>query len=78
MTSGDIFRDISADAYHATGGAQLSELSLSIIGKFYFKEPAAVTANRRCRPIPVRRQAITRKSAEDPGCCKRHDDREPR
>jgi hypothetical protein len=30
---------------NATGEAQLPELSLSIIGKVYFKEPAAVTAN---------------------------------
>jgi hypothetical protein len=41
---GDIFRDVGADVYHATGEAQLPELSLSIIGKFYFKEPVPAPA----------------------------------
>jgi uncharacterized caspase-like protein len=41
---GDIFRDISADVYHATGETQLPELSLSMIGKYYFKEPPVSAA----------------------------------
>jgi uncharacterized caspase-like protein len=42
---GDIFRDVSADVYHATGETQLPELSLSIVGRYYFKSPASATAN---------------------------------
>jgi formylglycine-generating enzyme required for sulfatase activity len=40
---GDIFRDISADVFRATGEKQLPELSLSIIGKFYLKGSASLT-----------------------------------
>src|SRR5215831_8874683 len=39
---GDIFRDISADFYRATGQTQLPELSLSITDKFYLKGPVSV------------------------------------
>jgi uncharacterized caspase-like protein len=49
---GDIFRDISADVYRATGETQLPELSLSIIGKYYFKGLDSSTANRS-PPAPV-------------------------
>jgi formylglycine-generating enzyme required for sulfatase activity len=47
---GDIFRDISADVFQATGEKQLPELSLSIIGKFYLKGPASATATLPPRP----------------------------
>ncbi|WP_298241189.1 caspase family protein [uncultured Bradyrhizobium sp.] len=40
---GDVFRDISSDVYDASGKAQLPELSLSIIGKFYLNGPVSVT-----------------------------------
>jgi formylglycine-generating enzyme required for sulfatase activity len=42
---GDIFRNVSADVYHATGETQLPELSLSIIGEFYLKGRASLTVN---------------------------------
>lgn len=41
---GEVFRDISSDVYESSGRAQLPELSLSIIGKFYLKGPAAIAA----------------------------------
>jgi hypothetical protein len=50
---GDIFRDISADVYRATGQTQLPELSLSIIGTFYLKGPASLAANLPPQPTPV-------------------------
>jgi formylglycine-generating enzyme required for sulfatase activity len=50
---GDIFRDISADVFRATGEKQLPELSLSIIGKFYLKGPASVTVTLPPRPAPA-------------------------
>ena len=50
---GDIFRDIGADVYHATGEAQLPELSLSMIGRFYFKEPVSPAANVSSPPAPA-------------------------
>jgi Caspase domain len=50
---GDIFRDIGADVYHATGETQLPELSLSIIGKFYFREPVSSAANAASPPVPA-------------------------
>lgn len=40
---GDVFRDISSDVYDSSGKAQLPELSLSIIGKFYLNGPVSVT-----------------------------------
>jgi uncharacterized caspase-like protein len=43
---GDIFRDVSADVYHATGETQLPELSLSIVGRYYFKPPVSAAANQ--------------------------------
>jgi hypothetical protein len=49
---GDIFRDIGADVYHATGEMQLPELSLSMIGKFYFKEPVPAPATIASRSAP--------------------------
>ena len=36
---------ISADVYEASGRAQLPELSLSIIGKFYLNGPISITVN---------------------------------
>ncbi len=50
---GDIFRDITADVFHATAEKQLPELSLSIIGKFYLKGPASVTVTLPPRPAPA-------------------------
>jgi len=55
---GDIFRDISADVYRATGQTQLPELSLSIVDKFYLKGPASVTANLPPQPTPVDRSVV--------------------
>jgi len=40
---GDIFREISTDVYDASGKAQLPEISLSIVGKFYLNSPVSVT-----------------------------------
>src|SRR4051812_20223854 len=40
---GDVFRDISSDVYEASGKAQLPELSLSIVGRFYLNGPVSVT-----------------------------------
>jgi hypothetical protein len=42
---GDIFREVSTDVYQASGKAQLPELSLSIVGKFYLNGPVSVTIN---------------------------------
>jgi formylglycine-generating enzyme required for sulfatase activity len=50
---GDIFRDVSSDVYSATGKQQLPELSLSIIGKFYFKGPTSIAISPSPRPAPV-------------------------
>ena len=50
---GDIFRDISADVFRATGEKQLPELSLSIIGKFYLKGSASVMVTVPPRPAPA-------------------------
>lgn len=38
---GEVFRDISADVYETSGKAQLPELSLSLVGKYYLKGSAA-------------------------------------
>jgi hypothetical protein len=40
---GDVFRSISSDVYEASGKAQLPELSLSIVGKFYLNAPVTIT-----------------------------------
>jgi uncharacterized metal-binding protein len=40
---GDIFREVSTDVYEASGRAQLPELSLSIVGKFYLNGPVSIT-----------------------------------
>lgn len=39
---GEIFRDIGADVYEKSGKAQLPELSLSIVGKFYLNGPVSI------------------------------------
>jgi uncharacterized caspase-like protein len=39
---GDIFREISTDVYDTSGKAQLPEISLSIVGKFYLNSPVSV------------------------------------
>lgn len=39
---GEIFRDIGADVYEKSGKAQLPELSLSIVGKFYLNGPVTI------------------------------------
>jgi uncharacterized caspase-like protein len=49
---GDIFRDVSADVYHATNDRQLPELSLSIIGKFYLQGPPQIAAPGTA-PLPA-------------------------
>ena len=55
---GEIFRDISADVYRATGQTQLPELSLSITDKFYLKGPVSVTGSLPPQPTPVDRSAV--------------------
>jgi len=40
---GDIFREIASDVYDVSGKAQLPELSLSIVGKFYLNAPVSIT-----------------------------------
>jgi hypothetical protein len=57
---GEVFRDISADVYESSGRVQLPELSLSIIGKFYLKGPASITA-----PAPVQAAAADPCSAAE-------------
>jgi len=47
---GDVFRDITGDVYQASGKAQLPELSLSIVGKFYLNGPVSVTVNPPAAP----------------------------
>ncbi len=65
---GEIFRDISADVYQATGEMQLPELSLSIIGKFYLKGPVSVALNVPPRPADPCAAALDHwKSAESIG-----------
>jgi hypothetical protein len=52
---GTIFREVSEDVYEATKHAQLPELSLSIIGRFYLRgmkaEPAAATDPKPTAPM---------------------------
>ena len=50
---GDVFRDISTDVYEASGKAQLPELSLSIIGKFYLNNTVSVTITPPASPPPA-------------------------
>jgi uncharacterized caspase-like protein len=50
---GDVFRDISSDVYQASGKAQLPELSLSIVGRFYLNGPLAVTINPPASSPPL-------------------------
>lgn len=40
---GDVFRNITTDVYEVSGKAQLPELSLSIVGKFYLNGTLSVT-----------------------------------
>lgn len=40
---GEVFRNISGDVYEVSGKAQLPELSLSIVGKFYLNGTVSVT-----------------------------------
>ena len=40
---GDVFRNITGDVYEVSGKAQLPELSLSIVGKFYLNGTLSVT-----------------------------------
>jgi len=47
---GEIFRDIGADVYEKSGKAQLPELSLSIVGKFYLNGPVSITI---AQPAPA-------------------------
>ena len=54
---GEIFRDISADVYRATGSRQLPELSLSIIGKFYLQGTVQVTVPQGAAPPDPAAQA---------------------
>jgi hypothetical protein len=55
---GDIFREISADVYRATGRTQLPELSLSIVDKFYLRGPVSVTVDLPPQPTPVDPSAV--------------------
>jgi hypothetical protein len=55
---GDIFRDITAEVYRATGQTQLPELSLSITDKFYLKGPVSATTNLPSQPTPVERWVV--------------------
>ena len=50
---GDVFRDISSDVYEASGKAQLPELSLSIVGRFYLNGPVSVTVTPPASSPPV-------------------------
>jgi hypothetical protein len=50
---GDIFREVSTDVYEKSGKAQLPELSLSIVGKFYLNGPVSVTINPPAAAAPV-------------------------
>src|SRR5262249_28537781 len=50
---GDIFREIGADVYHATGQAQLPELSLSIVDKFHLKGAVSAAVNLLQEPTSV-------------------------
>ncbi len=50
---GDIFREVSTDVYQASGKAQLPELSLSIVGKFYLNGPVSVTINPPAAMAPA-------------------------
>jgi uncharacterized caspase-like protein len=50
---GDIFREVSTDVYEASGRAQLPELSLSIVGKFYLNGPVPVTITPAASSAPA-------------------------
>ena len=49
---GDVFRNISSDVYEVSGKAQLPELSLSIVGKFYLNGALSVTVAPSASPAP--------------------------
>jgi uncharacterized caspase-like protein len=50
---GDVFRNISSDVYEASGKAQLPELSLSIVGKFYLNAPVSITVAPSASSAPA-------------------------
>ena len=50
---GDVFRDISADVYEASGRSQLPELSLSIIGHFYLNGPVSIRVAPPAQSAPT-------------------------
>ena len=50
---GDVFRSISSDVYEASGKAQLPELSLSIVGKFYLNAPVSITVAPSASSAPA-------------------------
>ena len=52
---GDIFRQIGSDVYETSGKAQLPELSLSIIGKFYLNGPVTINIAPSPQAAPVDR-----------------------
>jgi hypothetical protein len=50
---GDIFREVSTDVYKTSGNAQLPELSLSIVGKFYLNGPVSITVTPPAAATPT-------------------------
>ena len=50
---GDIFREVSTDVYNTSGNAQLPELSLSIVGKFYLNGQVKVTITPPAAATPA-------------------------
>ena len=49
---GDVFRDVGSDVYERSGKAQLPELSLSIVGKFYLNGPVSITVTPPAQSAP--------------------------
>ncbi|WP_291617582.1 caspase family protein [Bradyrhizobium sp.] len=50
---GEVFRNISGDVYEVSGKAQLPELSLSIVGKFYLNGTVSVTVTPAAPAAPA-------------------------
>jgi formylglycine-generating enzyme required for sulfatase activity len=62
---GDIFRNITEEVYKASARSQLPELSLSLIGRYYFKGlPEAVAAPSAPQPVPTDPDAAARRDYE--------------
>ena len=73
---GDVFRNITSDVYEVSGKAQLPELSLSIVGKFYLNGPVSisVTPSALAQNDPCATAEAHWKAADSIGTAAAYDD----